>query len=116
MALTGATGFIGRVLCTQLLAAGHSVHALYRPRADRVVTDAPRLQWIPGDLDDASALGRLVAGCEGVIHCAGAVRGGRRADFDRVNESGVLRMVQAALNGGCRRFLLLSSLAARASE
>ena len=76
--------------------------------------DAPGLQWIAGDLNDRAALATLIDGAETVIHCAGAVRGSRRADFDLVNEKGVLDTVAAANRfSGCRRFLLFSSLAAR---
>ena len=114
IALTGATGFIGGALCERLLGAGYRVRALYRPRPGRVPRQAAGLSWIAGDLDDRAALATLVAGAEAVVHCAGSVRGARRADFDRVNEAGVLHIVRAAAGeAACRRFLLLSSLAAR---
>jgi len=114
VALTGATGFIGTLLREQLTAAGYGVRALYRPRSGRVLQNAPGLKWVAGDLSDRDALAALVTGAEAVIHCAGSVRGARRADFDRVNETGVLDTVDAARNdAGCRRFLLVSSLAAR---
>jgi len=114
VALTGATGFIGAVLRERLLAAGYRVRALYRPRPGRVLQGAERLTWVAGDLDDHAALAALLEGAEAVVHGAGSVRGARRADFDRVNETGVLNLVRAAeREAGCRRFLLLSSLAAR---
>lgn len=117
VAVTGATGFIGQRLVSQLLAAGWSVRALYRPRAGRTVTSTPTLHWIAGDLNDPAALADLVAGAGAFIHCAGAVRGRTQADFDRVNVLGVQHVVRAAVaTPGCRRFLLLSSLAARAPE
>ena len=40
--------------------------------------------------------GALVAGTDAVIHCAGTVRGARRADFDRVNAEGAGRVARAA--------------------
>jgi nucleoside-diphosphate-sugar epimerase len=114
VALTGAGGFIGTALREQLLAAGYRVRALYRPRSGRVVQDSPGLEWIAGDVNDPDALTSLIDGAETVIHCAGAVRGASRADFDLVNEKGVLDTVAAANRfPGCRRFLLFSSLAAR---
>ena len=114
VALTGATGFIGTALREQLVTAGYRVRALYRPRPGRVLKDSENLAWVPGDLADPDALATLTKGAEAFIHCAGSVRGAHRSDFDRVNEQGVLDAAQAA-NGepGCRRFLLLSSLAAR---
>ncbi|WP_414444996.1 NAD-dependent epimerase/dehydratase family protein [Burkholderia sp. 22PA0106] len=114
VALTGATGFIGAALLPKLASSGYRVRALCRPRPGRILQSTSNLEWVPGDLDDHAALEALVDGADSVIHCAGAVRGARRADFDRVNESGVINLVQAAENApGCRRFLLLSSLAAR---
>lgn len=117
VALTGATGFIGTALRARLMAEGYRVRALYRPRRGRILQVAPNLEWVPGDLADRVALATLMTGAEAVIHCAGAVRGARRDDFDRVNENGVLDTAQAAAREpGCRRFLLLSSLAARAPQ
>lgn len=114
VALTGATGFIGTVLRARLMAAGFRVRALCRPRPGRALQGSPSLEWVPGDLADRAALTALMTGAEAVIHCAGVVRGACRADFDRVNEKGVLDTAQAAAREpGCRRFLLLSSVAAR---
>ncbi|QWT21653.1 NAD-dependent epimerase/dehydratase family protein [Bacillus sp. NP157] len=114
VALTGATGFIGTELRHQLVAAGFRVRALYRPRNGRAVQSEDGLKWIAGDLSDRDALAALVEGAHAVIHCAGSVRGATRADFDRVNEQGVFDVVQAATaEPACKRFLLISSLAAR---
>jgi nucleoside-diphosphate-sugar epimerase len=114
VALTGATGFIGTALQKQLMSAGYRVRALYRPRQGRVLRGTSNLEWVPGELADRAALTALMKGAEAVVHCAGSVRGARRSDFDRVNETGVLETALAAeREPGCRRFLLLSSLAAR---
>jgi nucleoside-diphosphate-sugar epimerase len=114
VALTGATGFIGTALRKQLMAAGYRVRALYRPRRGRVVQCADGLKWVAGDLADKDALAALVDGADAVIHCAGSVRGASPAAFNRVNETGVLDIVEAAKQSPtCRRLLLVSSLAAR---
>lgn len=117
LALTGATGFIGATLLSHLTGAGWRVRALYRPRNGRVPPSLPGVQWLPGNLEDEDALGALVAGTDAVIHCAGAVRGAGRADFDRVNVDGARRVaLAAARQAQTPRFLLLSSLAAREPE
>ena len=117
LALTGATGFVGTTLLTHLTAAGWHVRALYRPRKGRVPPNLPGVEWLPGDLEDDAALDALVADTRAIIHCAGAVRGVSRADFDRINEHGARRVAQAAARQKeMPRFLLISSLAARVPE
>ena len=117
VALTGATGFIGTALLSRLTGAGWGVRALYRHRTGRHPTPLPAVEWVQGDLEDRRGLEDLVAGTEAVIHCAGAVRGARRAEFDRVNAEGAGRVARAAaLLPRSPRFLLMSSLAARMPE
>ena len=110
VALTGATGFIGKTLLQQLADAGWQVRALTRrPRAPHKNT-----QWIPGDLGDAAALRELVRDAVAVIHCAGVVRGNSPAVFHYTNTRGTVNLVDAASQQAMPpRFLLISSLAAR---
>jgi nucleoside-diphosphate-sugar epimerase len=110
VALTGATGFIGTHLIERLHRDGVAVRALTRaPRASA----GAALQWIDGDLASGAGVERLVDGADTVVHCAGAVRGARPRDFDRINVDGTRRLAEAASRAGVRRFLSLSSLAAR---
>jgi nucleoside-diphosphate-sugar epimerase len=110
VALTGATGFIGKILLERLTGAGRQVRALTRrPRPPRMNT-----QWVRGDLEDTAALEELVRGAAAVIHCAGAVRGASQSAFLRTNAQGTLHLVEAASRQAPPpRFLLISSLAAR---
>lgn len=112
VALTGATGFIGRHIATSLLAEGLRVRAL--KRGDAPLEMDPAIEWVTGDLGNAASLSELVRGADSVIHCAGVVRGSSAEAFDAVNVGGTARLARAAReDGGVRRFLLLSSLAAR---
>jgi len=109
LAITGGTGFVGKRLIEQALAAGHRVSALTRraqPARDEVT-------WVAGALDDAPALANLVAGADAVIHVAGVVNAADRAGFAAGNIAGTQAMVDAARNAGVRRFIHVSSLAAR---
>jgi nucleoside-diphosphate-sugar epimerase len=110
VAITGATGFIGRTVAADLRAAGHEVRALARDesKARDIGVDV-----IKGDLSDSDALARLLDGADGVIHLAGAISATIASDFFRVNEDGTHRMAQAAAKGGVTRFIHVSSLAAR---
>lgn len=110
VALTGASGFIGQHITNALLERGIGVRALTRGRCDA----RQGVEWVRGSLDSEQSLATLVRGASAVIHCAGQVRGGSPAVFQRVNVDGTLRMVAAAkAAGSCERFLLISSLAAR---
>jgi nucleoside-diphosphate-sugar epimerase len=117
IAVTGATGFIGGMLIKHLLAAGWRVKALARPRSASKIKHLPGLETIIGSLQDDESLNRLLQGTAAVVHCAGAVRGVTAAEFNAVNVEGVKQLVRAALTQSPRpKFLLLSSLAARAPE
>lgn len=113
MAVTGATGFIGRILLQSLIKGGWRVKALTRrPQAGHEA-----LQWIEGDLDDLAALRNLVKDAVAVVHCAGQVRGSSFEEFVRTNVTGTANLVHASSeHHPSPRFLLISSLAARQPE
>jgi nucleoside-diphosphate-sugar epimerase len=112
VALTGATGFIGRRMLAALGEAGFRARVLARePGKLAGLIDASAV--VHGSLDDDRALGALVEGADAVIHCAGAVRGVTRAQFDAVNVAGAARLAGHARAAGANRLLLISSLAAR---
>ena len=112
VALTGGTGFVGSHLVDTLCAAG------LRPRV--LVRDPASLRWIagqpidavPGTLDDAAALERLVDGAGTVFHLAGLLTADRAEDFHRVNRDGTARLVEAVAAASRARFVLCSSQAA----
>lgn len=109
IALTGATGFVGRRTLDLALARGHSVRALARrPQQPR-----DGVAWIEGALGRAESLEALVAGAKAVVHIAGVVSAPDRAGFAAGNIDGTQAMVDAAVRAGVRRFVHVSSLAAR---
>lgn len=114
VAVTGATGFIGKYIIDNLLARGFHVRALTRTARAHVNDN---LIWVRGSLEDTHSLSELVAGASAVVHCAGQVRGHKEEIFTRCNVDGSLRLMQAAKESGfCQRFLFISSLAARHPE
>jgi nucleoside-diphosphate-sugar epimerase len=114
IALTGATGFIGGALTKRLAGTGRKIQALIRPASSHKQPAEIAVRWIQGDLEDMESLRRLLEGVDAVIHCAGAVRGATREQFNRINADGVSRIAQAAMDQHpAPRFLLISSLAAR---
>ena len=109
ISVTGGTGFVGSHVIEVALAAGHEVRAL--TRRDQPHRD--RLEWISGDLADRDAIHRLVRDSDAVIHVAGVITASDAAAFEAGNVTGTLAMLAAATAGGARRFVHVSSLAAR---
>jgi nucleoside-diphosphate-sugar epimerase len=68
---------------------------------------------IRGSLEDEAALTTLVTGADAVLHLAGAISAPSDAAFHAINESGTRSLAQAAQKAGVRRFVHMSSLAAR---
>jgi nucleoside-diphosphate-sugar epimerase len=109
LAITGGTGFVGAHLLDAALDAGHIVKALTR----RDQPPREGLAWVSGDLHDRAALENLVDGADAVIHVAGVITAANAAGFELGNVAGTLTMLAAATAGGVRRFVHVSSLAAR---
>ena len=109
LAITGGTGFVGSHLLDVALAEGHAVTALTR----REQLERSGLIWVNGDLQDRNALHRLVDGADAIIHVAGTISAPNAAGFEKGNVEGTLAMLAAATAGGVRRFIHVSSLAAR---
>lgn len=109
LAITGGTGFVGGKLIELAVQAGHEVRALAR----RPQADIPRVTWVSGALDTPIALTSLVRGADAVIHVAGIVNAPDRPGFAAGNIAGTQAVVDAATAAGVRRFIHVSSLAAR---
>ena len=109
LAITGGTGFVGAHLLEAALADGHEVRALTR----RDQRDRASVEWVPGDLNDRAALEALVTGVDAVVHVAGVINASSAAGFEHGNVAGTAAMLAAATAGGVRRFVHVSSLAAR---
>jgi nucleoside-diphosphate-sugar epimerase len=109
LAITGGTGFVGSHLIQAAIAAGQEVKALTRrPQEPR-----DRVEWISGGIEDRDALKALVDDADAVIHVAGVINAPDEAGFEQGNVAGTLAMLAAATAGGVRRFVHVSSLAAR---
>ncbi|MDB5457874.1 MAG: NAD-dependent epimerase/dehydratase [Caulobacter sp.] len=112
VAITGATGFLGRHLAVVLAAEGWRVRVLARRDVIDPAWRALEPQVVVGDLADAAALAALCDGAELVIHAAGLIKAKSRQAFDRANVEGARRVAQAARAAGSR-FVQVSSLTAR---
>ncbi len=114
IALTGATGFVGSHVLEQALSAGHGVRALTRRMGGgQLASGQPQPLWIEGTLESPAALAMLCDGADAVIHIAGAVNVPTRDAFAAANIAGTEAVLAAAQAAGVKRFIHVSSLAAR---
>lgn len=114
VAVTGASGFIGRRLVPELAHRGFRVRVLLRRDPIAPEWRALRPEVVAGGLDDLAALVSLVEGADAVVHVAGLIKAVRREEFFAVNRDGAGRLagiVRERSPGA--HFLLVSSLAAR---
>ncbi|WP_338444965.1 NAD-dependent epimerase/dehydratase family protein [Pelagerythrobacter marensis] len=110
LALTGGTGFVGQATLDAIARGNLSARALAR----KVPGDSrPGIEWVRGSLSDRAALARLVDGAEAAIHIAGLTSTLVPAEFEAANVAGTLALIEAAKAAGVRRFVFVSSLAAR---
>jgi uncharacterized protein YbjT (DUF2867 family) len=115
IAITGATGFVGRHLARTLVAEGHEVVLIARgvDRRDEAVRHLARATFAPIGLDDRSRLAEAIVGCDAVAHCAGINREIGQQTYRRVHVEGTRNVVEAAREAGVGKILLLSFLRAR---
>jgi nucleoside-diphosphate-sugar epimerase len=119
IAVTGATGFIGRYIVRHLIEQGHSCRAWYRPDSDRGgVESLAALTWLQGDLGNLQAAESLVADCDAVVHAAlyhpgGGFRGGEGdlLKFIETNVLGTIQLIETAHRAGVPKFIYISSCA-----
>ena len=115
--ITGGTGLIGSHLVERLVADGHQVRVLVRPSSQRgELADLP-VEWVNGDLLDASSLQAAMQGVEQVYHLAAAMDDwGPWELFYQTNVTGTENVCAAALAAGVRRLVYTSSIAATGLE
>jgi len=112
IAITGATGFVGKATLDVALHKAMNVRALTR----RASPPHDGVEWISGTLDDTASLRELIQGCEAVIHVAGLTNTPNPGRFEAANVTGTANMIAAAKEAGVERFVFVSSLSAREPE
>lgn len=110
--VTGASGFIGRVLVRQLLDRGTNVRILSRNGVPGLEDET---QNVAGDILDLAAVERAVKDVDVVYHLAGVGSPATSNDWldtmYRVNVVGTHHVLQAAHQAGVRRVIVASSAA-----
>ncbi len=112
--VTGASGFIGRALVTELAAAGHSVRAAMRQPAD-VFARSVEVVAV-SDLTRPVEWRALLKNIETVVHLAGITHTGPGVTedaYDRVNRLATAELARTAQAVGIRHLIFISSIRAQ---
>lgn len=120
VAVTGASGFVGRRLVNWVQAKEYEVAQLARGNVERAAAD--RFRRVP-DYRDAGALQKALADCDVVVHLAArahrlhdADRATAEAAFREANVDGARALATAARQAGLRRVVLVSSIGVHGSR
>lgn len=114
IAVTGATGFVGRHLCKHLADQGHAVRALTRTPA-RAGGLPQSVEQVAGDIFNRAALDRLCDKADAVIHLVGIImeNPGKGITFERMHVEATRNIVAAAQAAGVLRYVHMSALGSR---
>lgn len=115
VAVTGAAGHIGNVICRRLLERGHEVRALVYRESQSL--DGLGLEKIQGDILDEQILDALLKNVDAVCHSAAMISIGDVAPnlVHTTNVIGTQKVLDAAIRNGVGQFSYLSSVHAHHS-
>lgn len=117
--VTGATGFVGRALCSTAASSGLNVRGLVRQQG---VLAAGVEQLIVEGFDDLGVLRTAMEGIDVVVHAAARAHVLRDRSIDpleefrKVNVRGTMNVAAQAAEAGARRFVFISSVGVNGSE
>jgi nucleoside-diphosphate-sugar epimerase len=112
--VTGASGFVGRALVTELAGLGYSVRAAMRQPADVFPRNVEVVAV--SDLTRPFEWRALLKGIETVVHLAGIAHAGPEIAedlYDRVNRLATAELAKAAQVSGVRHLVFISSIRAQ---
>lgn len=110
--VTGASGFVGSAIASELRKAGYAVRVLVRASSSPVNID-PRDQVVVGDLLDRASVAAALNGARYLVHAAADYRlwAPSPDDLLRANVEGTRIVMEEALRSGIERIVYTSSVA-----
>ncbi|MGF1464870.1 MAG: NAD(P)H-binding protein [Sandaracinaceae bacterium] len=108
--LTGATGFVGRILYPALVATGHEVRSTARSpsRARADCAGEPERPWVRLDLDEPSTLAPALDGCATAYFLIHGL--GEGDDYPEREAKGAEAFLRAAEGAGVERIVYLGGV------
>jgi dihydroflavonol-4-reductase len=110
--VTGASGFIGANLVHELVARGHRVKALLRPRSETRGLAGVDYERVEGDVSDRTRLKEGMDGCDWCFHVAASYHLWLKdyAPMYAANVEGTRNVIEAAAGIGCSRIVYTSTV------
>lgn len=112
VAVTGATGFVGRHLVAELARRGHAVRALVHTPSNADALPISGVTIVEGSAFDRAAMARLAKDADVLIHLIGIRREKGEQTFERMHVEATRRAIDAARDAGVTRFIQMSALGA----
>jgi dihydroflavonol-4-reductase len=109
IAVTGASGHIGNVVCRLLSEKGYRVKAMYH--SNQTSLQGLALEIVQGDVLNKADLARLIDGCDVVINCAAiiSIHGDPTGIVFKTNTEGPKNIVEISKAKGVKKIIHISS-------
>jgi dihydroflavonol-4-reductase len=110
--VTGASGFVGANLVHELVARGHNVTVLVRPKADDRGLTGVEVRRVVGDVLDIRSLEDGILGCDWVFHVAASYHLWMRdyTSMYQANVEGTRNVIHTAAKMGVNRIVYTSTV------
>jgi len=110
VAITGGTGFIGKVVIKKLVQAGYHVKALIRPGSLLKIASFSGTESRYVYYDSPAQLAQALQDCGAIINLIGIIKETKDISFDFAHHLVPMSLVSAARDAGVKRFLQMSAL------
>jgi len=110
--ISGATGFVGSHLCSELLSRGHTLKILAHGSRS---ADLAAHEIVNGDVTSADDCIKGASGCDAIINLVGIIREfpQKGVTFERLHVAATRNMLAAAKQNSISRYLQMSALGSR---
>ena len=115
--ITGASGFVGSKLCSELLARDHEIQGIVRSKSLAHLAPSIRKHYRAlGNIESDTDWSKALSDIDFIIHCAARAHVMNETEADAlaayraVNVEGTKNLAEQATDAGVKRFIFLSSI------